>query len=294
MRPSKNRRWRGLVACLAIACLALAGASSASAEIFKGPLNKEDFLRFINCPITSGKVCTYGETLSGEFKIGSHSVPITNPTILQGGIEAEGLGVYPLIPPRFGVPAVSKSPQKVPGGLTGLSEEVGGPVFATAEQAGPILIRPVALGFGEHTAIQFPIRVHLENELLGPNCYIGTEAEPVVLHLTDGTTEPPEGTEPIKGSIGKVEGPDKGKITLFKGNKLVDNGWSAPAATGCGTNALTEAATTLLVNTAEGLPSAAGKNVAILEGNLYTAFSSDVAKYDKKALKEKEPKKSKK
>ncbi len=232
MRPSTHRRRRGLVACIAIACLALALASSASAEIFKGPLNKEDFLRFINCPITSGKVCTYGETLSGEFKIGSHSVPITNPTILQGGIEAEGLGVYPLIPPRFGVPAVSKSPQKVPGGLTGLSEEVGGPVYATAEQAGPILIRPVALGFGEHTAIQFPIRVHLENELLGPNCYIGSEAEPVVLHLTDGTTEPPEGTEPIKGSIGKVEGPDKGKITLFKGNKLVDNGCVRPGGHG--------------------------------------------------------------
>jgi hypothetical protein len=294
MRPSTHRRRRGLLAGIAVLCLALAGASSAGAEIFKGPLHKEDFLRFINCPLTAGKLCTYGETTAGEFKIGSHSVPIKNPVILQGGLEAEGLGVYPLIPPVFGAEMVSKTKQTVPGGLTGLSEEVGGPVYATAEPAGPILLRPVALGFGEHTAIQFPIKVHLENELLGANCYIGSDAEPIVLHLTDGTTEPPAGTEPIKGNIGKVEGPDKGKITEFNGNKLVDNGWAAPAATGCGTNSLTELVTTELVNTAEGLPSAAGKNVAILEGTLFTAFSSDVAKYDKKALKEKEPKKSKK
>ncbi len=57
--------------------------------------------------------------------------------------------------------------------------------------------------------------------------------------------------------------------------------------------ALTEPVITALVNTAEGLPSAAGKNVAILEGNLFTAISANVEKYDKKALKEKEhPKKA--
>ena len=141
MRPSNHRRWGGLLACIAVVCLALAGASSAGAA--GSPVNKEDFLRFINCPINEGQVCTYGETLSGEFRIGSHSVPITNPTILQGGLEKEGLGTYPLIPPRFGAEAVSKSPQTVPGGLTGLTEAVGGPVYATAEPAGQILIRPV-------------------------------------------------------------------------------------------------------------------------------------------------------
>jgi hypothetical protein len=293
MRPS-TIRLRGLLACLAAVCLALAGAASANAAK-SGPVNKEDFLKFINCPITEGTVCTYGETLSGEFKIGSHAVPITNPEILQGGIEKEGLGLYQLIAPRFGAEAVSKTPQKVPGGLTGLSEEIGGPVYATAEPAGSIFLRPAALGFGwKGGAIIFPIKVHLENELLGPNCYIGSDAEPIILHLSDGLTEPPEGTEPIEGNVGTVEALDKSKIREFKGNKLVDNGWAAPAATGCGTNALTEAATTLLVNTAEGLPSAAGKNVAILEGNLFTTSSASVLKYDKKLLKEKEhPKKTK-
>lgn len=295
MRPSTKRRRRGLLACMAVACLALAGASSADAGLFKGKVNKEDFLRFINCPITEGKVCTYGETLKGEFTIGNKTVPITVPTILQGGLEAEGFGVYPLIPPRFGALSLSKTPQPVPGGLTGISEEIGGPVYATAELAGTPEVRPSTLGFGDHKAIELPVKIHLENELLGPNCYIGSDEEPVDIGLWDGVTEPPEGTEPIEGAVGTVEALDKGKITEFKGNKLVGNAFAAPAAKNCGTTALTEPVITALVNTDEGLPAAAGKNVAVLEGNLFTAFSSDVAKYDKKALKEIEhPKKPKK
>jgi len=300
MRPSNTdhpgRRWRVMLACLAAACVALAAASSAGAELNKGKINKADFLRFINCPITEGRVCTYGETLEGEFKMGTagKSVPITNPTVLQGGLEGEGFGVYPLIPPRFGALSLSKTPQPVPGGLTGLSEEVGGPVYAVAELAGTPLVRPTALGFGEHKAISLPIKVHLENEQLGPNCYIGSDAEPVVIDLWDGVTEPPEGVEPIEGKIGTIKAMDKNKIAEFEGNKLVGNTFEAPAAKNCGTNALTEPVITALVNTAEGLPSPPGKNVAILKGNLFTAFSSDVAKYDRKALKEKEhPKKTK-
>lgn len=296
MRPSTTRHpgRRVLVACLAMACLALAGASSAGAELNKGPVNKEDFLRFINCPTSEGKVCTYGETLKGEFKMGSKSVPITNPTVLQGGLEAEGFGVYPLIPPRFGALSLSKTPQPVPGGLTGLSGEIGGPVYATAELAGVPMVRPTALGFGEHKAIELPIKVHLENEQLGPNCYIGSDTEPINIALWDGPTEPPEGVEPIEGKIGTIVAKDKNKITEFEGNELVGNTFEAPAAKNCGTSSLTEPIITQIVNTAEGLPSAPGKNVAKLEGNLYTAFSPDVVKYDKKALKEKEhPKKAK-
>jgi len=300
MRPSNTdrpgRRRRVLVACFAVACLALAAASSAGAELNKGKVNKADFLRFINCPVTEGKVCTYGETLEGEFKMGTagKSVPITNPTVLQGGLEAEGFGVYPLIPPRFGALSLSKTPQPVPGGLTGLSEEVGGPVYATAELAGTPFVRPTSLGFGEHKAIELPIKVHLENEQLGPNCYIGSDTEPVNIALWDGPTEPPEGVEPIEGKIGTVKALDKNKITEFEGNELVGNTFEAPAAKNCGTNALTEPVITALVDTAEGLPSPPGKNVARLKGNLFTAFSPDVIKYNKKALKEKEhPKKTK-
>ncbi|MGO9488035.1 MAG: hypothetical protein ACLQBB_03275 [Solirubrobacteraceae bacterium] len=280
-------------AVLAVTCLAFAAAASPSFAAEK--LNKEEFLKFINCPTEQGKACTYGETLSGEFHMGSKSVPITTPVILQGGLAYLGTTTLPLLAPRFGVPAMSKSSETIPGGLTGLTELIGGPVKATAEIAGPVSgvqITAVFLGFGHDTAVELPIKVHLENETLGENCYIGSDSEPIVLHLTDGTTKPPAGTEPISGKIGTNEGRDKGRLITFIENTLVDNTFPVPAATGCGTTPLLEPVITALVNADAGLPSAAGKNTAILNGNFYTALSTWVEKYDKKALKEKEkPKK---
>ena len=271
---------------VAVGCLALALAATASA----GKINKEDFARFVNCPIEQGRACLYAETLKGEFKLGNKSVPISTPVILQGGIAANGFNEYPLLSPRFGVPPLSKSPQEVPGGLTGISSSVGGPVYATAELAGTPIIDPVALGFAapKSTAVYLPFKVHLENEELGPNCYIGSNEEPIVLKLTTAKTQPPEGTEPIEGSVGTNEGLDKGDILAFYGMRLVDNAFSAPAAKNCGTSSLTEPIITAAVNAAEGLPSAAGKNVAIMEGNSFESFSTYVTKYDHKAIVAKE------
>jgi hypothetical protein len=280
-----------MLACLAVLCLALtAGVGSASASNPLNKINKEEFLKFINCPTEVGKACTYAETLSGEFLMGSKQVPITTPVILQGGLAYLGTETLPLLAPRFGAQAMSKSSQTLPGGLTGLSEQIGGPVKATAEIAGPlsnVLVTAVFLGFGHDTAVTLPIKVHLENELLGENCYIGSDSNPVVLKLTDGTTSPPAGTEPISGKIGTNEGRDKGRLLTFINNTLVDNTFAVPAATGCGTSALLEPIVTALVNTDAGLPSAAGKNKAILTGNFFTTESNWVETYDKKALKQK-------
>jgi hypothetical protein len=288
---------RGRVALLAAAvagCLTLLGAGSASASNPLNKINKAEFLKFINCPIEQGKACLYGETTSGEIKLGSgKAVPIVNPSYLQGGLAYLGTETLPLIAPKFGAEELSKAAQPVPGGLTG-AEGIGGPVSATAELAGTPVITAVFLGFGHDTAVELPIKVHLENENLGPNCYIGSEAEPIVLHLTDGTTNPPAGTEPMTGKIGKNEGRDKGRLIAFIENTLVDNTFPVPAATGCGTSPLTEAATTAAVNTAEGLPAAAGKSYAVLSGNQFSSFSNWVEKYDSKALKQKAKEEAKK
>jgi hypothetical protein len=289
---SGGRGRRAALACLAAACLVLTACAGASAA---EKINPEEFAKFVNCPINLGKACTYAETLSGEFKMGSKQVPITTPVILQGGLAYLGTETLPLIPPRFGAEAMSKSTQTIPGGLTGLTELIGGPVYATAEIAGApsdVLVTAVFLGFGHDTAVQLPIKVHLENPILGPNCYIGSDANPIVLHLTDGTTKPPPGTEPISGKIGTNEGRDKGRLITFINNTLVDNTFPVPAATGCGTGFLLEPIITAAVNLDAGLPAAAGKNVAVLTGNFYTTLSTWVEKYDKKLLKEKEhPKK---
>lgn len=296
MTPFRSRGGRGslklALKTFAVACLALA-ALSTPAGAAKNPLNeihKEEFLKFQNCPINLDKACAYGETLKGEFKFGNKSTPITNPVILQGGFKELGFGVYPLDPPLYGAELMSKTPQPVPGGLTGETELIGGPVSATAEVAGEVLFRPDAVGFGEHVGVKLPIKVHLENEDLGPDCYIGSNEDPIVLHLTDGATEPPEGSgiEVIHGSVGTNEGRDKGRLLAFIGNKLVDNLFEVPAATNCGPNELLNPVVTAAVNASLGLPSAAGKNLAVLEGNLFNTFSQWVEKYDKKAIKEKQ------
>jgi hypothetical protein len=281
---------RAILAALAVICLALVSATGASAAPEK--LNKADFARFVNCPIQQVEGCIYGETLEGEFKIGSKTTPIVNPTILQGGIgDLKEYNELPLIAPRFGTEMLSKAPQPLPGGLTGLTEIVGGPVFATAELAGTPEVAPVRLLGKKGAAVILPIKVHLENELLGPNCYIGSEAEPIVLHLTDGTTEPPAGTEPITGSAGKAIAVDKRRILEFIGNTLVDNTFAVPGAKGCGTTPLLEPVIDLAVNAGSGLPAAPGVSHAILTGNQFASTSPWVAKYDKKLIKAKEEKK---
>jgi len=289
------RRTRWALALTASAILALAAGTAAAAET--NPLkkiNKGEFAKFVNCPIAVAKGCLYGEVLEGEFKLGSKTAPIVNPVILQGGLAVIGFESLPLIPPRFGAETMSKSSEPLPGGLTGLSELIGGPVSATAELAGTPIITAVFLGFGHDTAVELPIKVHLENELLGPNCYIGSDAEPVVLKLTDGTTDPPKGVEPISGKIGTNEGRDKGRLLTFINNTLVDNTFAVPAAKNCGTTPLLEPIITAAANLDAGLPAKPGESRAVLTGNQYTTFSKWVEKYDKKLLKEKEhPKKTK-
>ena len=295
MRPLETHEGRSLpgrlAAAIALAAIAVLALAATPALAVPGKVNKADFARFQNCPIEKGEACLYGETLEGEFKIGNKTTPLTNPVILQGGlIDLKEFKEYPLYPPRFGAEEASKSPQTVPGGLTGLSEAVGGPVIAVAEQAGTIEVAPVRLLGDKGAGVVLPIKVHLENEQLGPNCYIGSDAEPIVLHLTDGTTEPPEGTEPISGSIGKAGAVDKLRMLQFIDSSLVDNTFPVPAATGCGTSALLEPVITALVNVDEGLPAAAGKSYAILTGNQYATTTPWVVKYDKKLLEEKEGK----
>jgi hypothetical protein len=273
------------IALVAVACMALGvTAAAASAKI-----NKADFAKFVNCPIENGAgACVYGETYGGEFKMGSKTVPITNPQVLQGGIPSLGTETYHLIAPRLGAEALSKASEPIPGGLTGVTELIGGPASATAELAGApstVEVTPYALAAGLRspnegaTATTLPLKVHLENELLGPNCYIGSETEPIVLNLTTGKTHPSSG-ESIEGSPGKTVDLDKERIIEYEGVSLVDNTFSVPAAHNCGTSSLTEPVITAAVNLAAGLPSASG-NKAVLDANFFTTFKQWVEKYAK-------------
>jgi hypothetical protein len=284
-------RKRALVVATALATSVVALAAAVPALATNA--FREEFAPFANCPVETAQWCMVATTLSGEFKLDLKTTTIVNPVVLQGGLATDAFADQPLLGPTSGE-AVSKTAQPVPGGLTGVSESIGGPVTATAELVGPpssVIVNKGNLLGQTGTAVTLPIRVKLDNENLGEECFIGTAAEPIVLHLTTGTTAPPFPGQPITGSRGTLEGAGKGKIVKVKGNSLVDNDFAVPGASGCGgsLSPLLDA----VVDAGIGIPSPAGTNAAVMTGELEETASVWAAKYKPKVKKPKKEKKPK-
>jgi len=262
---------------------------------------------FEQCPTGTPGVtlCTYAQTTSGSFTIGSTKVPINKTITLQGGAiknPAEENEAF-LVPAKNGE-SLSKVELNVPGGLLGLvnCEEIKGSGFfeaferatckaifenkttgvtATTELVANIH-NPAILDAGNilsesGTALTLPVRIHLKNPLLGNSCYIGSESSPVQLHLTSGTTSPPEPNKPISGKKGTFSGEEE--VLVLSENTLVDNSYPAPAAEGCGEffSFLIDP----LLDAKLGLPSKAGHNTAILEGSLRITSAEAVVNSEK-------------
>ena len=207
MLKHRSRRAAGLrtrtlaiaVTALVLPVTALASASPAMAE------PKGIFKIFKECPteVPVVTVCNYNTTTSGEFKLGSTTVPI-NKTIIQQG------GLIPTGNPEnerefFGYPAkngesLSKTALNVPGGLTGLIKcetlaepfralckialesgplEVTATTELVANEKNPVIFNEQALSEEKGTAVTLPVRVHLKNTFLGNSCYIGSESSPL-------------------------------------------------------------------------------------------------------------------
>lgn len=298
-------RVRTLIAVLAvmIPVAALGIASPAMAE------PKGIFKQFKFCPVTEPGValCQYGETTSGEFALGTTKVPINKTIVLQGGAiptgNPENEKEYFLVPPTNGE-SLSKTELNVPGGLLDFikCEEITGKGFfetieretcklifenpkstgvtATTEIVAnthnPAILNIIALARAEGTAITLPVRVHLKNPLLGSGCYVGSEASPIQLHLTTGTTAPNLPNKPITGNPGTPETYEEKGQSLLKlaGNSLVDNAFSAPVAEGCGE--FFSFIIDPILDGKIGLPSADGHNSATLNGTLNTATTEAV------------------
>jgi hypothetical protein len=281
-------RLAGIVSAMALVMAVLAVPSMASAHT-------GEFSKFNYCPSTNKEVlkCLYSVTAGGEVVLGNKKVPIVNPVVLQGGYGAANEKTF--LSPFFGATngeTLSKTPQPVPGGLTGLvnCKEIGNVILrvlceatfengftgvnSTLELARPaseIKIGEFNLLFREESALVLPVKVHLENPLLGSGCYIGSSANPIWWNLTTGTTAPPAPNKPISGSSGTSTEIEKEQILKFTGVKLVDNAWSAPSASGCG-GSLWELLLDPIINASVGVPSAAGHNTANQEKvTLYTS-----------------------
>jgi hypothetical protein len=258
------------------------GAASASAHT-------GEWAAFNNCPSTNPSAfkCLHSLTNGGSVKLGKKVVPIVNPVTLEGGLTEESYeegpeeGFSRMIAAANGQ-TLSKTPQPVPGGLAGLvnCKEISNflvrigceavfengltGVNATLELARPaseIRVSQRNLVFEEGIALEMPVKVHLENPLLGSACYVGSSSAPLPWKLTTGATESPT---PIKGKGGELTFTEEAQILHVKGSALVDNTWAAPHASGCG-GPIVELIIDPIIDGQVGLPAAAGVNEAKLE-----------------------------
>jgi len=234
--PNCTTSVRRYTLAVAMALMASLGVLSAASPALAAP--KGEFAVFAGCPLSNHSVegCLVAKTESGEFVIGTKKtrVPIEKTMTLQGGFEEEVEAEFraPFVEAAAGHETLSKTPQKVPGGLLGIKcEEIKNEslrkacesifenkltgVTATTELALPAppatlssiflseasLLEPILYEAFGIPALGLPVKVKLENPFLGSECYIGSSTEPIVLKLTTGTTKPPPPNKSITGKI---------------------------------------------------------------------------------------------
>jgi hypothetical protein len=280
---------------VAVASIATLGLASPALAVTHHP--KGIYAPFADCPLSnpSTELCIAAKTTSGEFKIGKQTVPITSPITLQGGAkENPTTEQLEFIAAEDGN-TLSKTPQNVPGGLLDFvnCKEISNfierilceatfengttGVTATSELAAPassIQLSTTNLLLGSGIALQLPLKVKLSNPLLGENCYIGSNAKPIVIPFTTGSTSPPPPNKSIKGSPGELEILEGGLYAKIKNNSLVNNSFAAPGAEGCG--GVFSILIDPIIDAKLGIPAAAGENTAILNGSLEDAAASAV------------------
>lgn len=289
-----------LVGCLGVAAPALAGEPTGIYSDFK------------ECPTSAAPVCIYSQITGGETTLGKLRVPIVNPITFSFGYITEPTtpGVESEVVADLGE-TLSATPQPIPGGLSSLIDchkirgggffgwarrglcrallrnPSSGTAYATMELAEPpsaIYVDAENESSETGIALKYAVKFHLENPLLGRECYIGTDSEPVVFTLTTAATDPPPPNKPIHGSAGTFFFGET--IIEVTGKIRVDNAFSVPAASGCGRlhgfrgphgESLLDSA----IDSTIGLPSPAGYNTTIQSGYSKVAGSPTIIASEK-------------
>jgi hypothetical protein len=273
---------------LVVAWVALGVPSPAPAA---GWHPKGDYAPFAGCPLSNSKtgVCIFAQTEGGALAIGSRRIPLARTMTLQGGVhEDEASGEQEFIPSEGGE-TLSRTPQAIPGTHFTVTAPKSLPVFvqkifdefinqkptdvtATTELAGPassIGIDTQNLIEAKGIGLSLPVKVKLSNPLLGEGCYIGSDANPISIPLTTGSTKLTASHEAATGKPGHAQFKDEYNLVTIKEDSLLNDSFMAPRAAGCGgiLSFLVDPA----VNAELGLPLAAGHNEAILNVTLRDA-----------------------
>ncbi len=281
------------------ACVAALGALVLCMLLAPSALAKPKgaFAVFAQCPTATATYCFYLSSTGGELHLNKSTIPFTKSVTIQGGIKRNAeTGAETFIAALNGE-TLSKTPQALPGGLSGLltCREISNPlekracevefeggqtavnvIAELAKPASEIGISKVNFFKEEGVALRLPVKLKLENPFLGSECYVGSASSPVVWPLTTGATTAPPGGKSIKGTAGKVEILEGGTLEKAIGASLVENNFTAPAASGCG--GIYSFLIDPIVDEKIGLPAADGKNTVIVNGTVEFATAEAVIK----------------
>lgn len=274
-RVTGRRALLVVVVALVVPLTGLALASPAIAE------PRGIFKIFNQCPteVPGVALCHYARITSGEFSIGTIKVPVEKTLTLQIGYIPSGNPENPR--DFFGVSAengesLSKTELNVPGDLYGSRVTVTPELVASKKN--PVIFNEFALGREEGTGLTLPLRIHLKNPFLGDSCYIGSEASPLLPHLTDGETHPPEGFKPLHGTSGEPETLEEKELVMLRvtGDSLVDNTFPVPGAEGCGEPSSGKGSLDASIDEKFKIPNQAGENTVVLGGELNAVGPEEV------------------
>jgi hypothetical protein len=265
--------------------LIYAGVVAAPAMAIGYPAPGGIYTPFTDCPLHNPLMrqsvgglatgCIKSVSTSGSFTINGIPVSITHPVIVQFGVwdppnASPNQFSGGVLPPADGKELITE-PEPTPGGLPLLLSCPGSTpgvaalcqkattsghteLAALVESAGPI----TDFFLTEFTQ---PVKIKLINPLLGGNCYIGSDSDPIVLHpsITSGTLTFVPDPDPIRF-------PTTAVLEVLDA-QATDDTFSVPVATGCGPRGVADAAIDSLL----GLPSPSGNNHLVLNGNSYFA-----------------------
>lgn len=193
----------------------------------------------------------------GEINLGGMNIEIEPSSMMLAGGEVPA--THDWFPDSGWLHA---SPITVPGGALGTGSEDFGPLGITAhvEEAGTSQMTGTGIA---NLGFRMPVKLKLSNPLLGNNCYIGSDDDPIVFSLD--IDENTISSDPSRhGSIEDTVGGG----TYYTDVEGFGDDFSVPEASGCGAIAPMDWA----VNLRAGLPSPAGSNsISITTDYYYTS-----------------------
>jgi hypothetical protein len=288
---------------LAWACSMAVAAALLALAVLAAPGSADVLSKFTHCPKENpevnveGGACVFSKSqyLTTKWKqpvapaglqAGNVTIPFVKPLVLQGGFLGLTFEPVRLVGPEDGAPLLTPVAQPVPGGLSSEIDvtKLHGATLAAYEKAvakpnrakvtATVELAPagaeVFLNSGnllnqEGTFLTLPLKMKFSNEFLGEDCYAGSDASPILVELTDGTTSPPPPGEPISGQLGQLKFVGETHIAV-KENSLVSNTFEAPGVQGCGREAAWQEEVDEAINSKAGLPSPPGSNSTRING----------------------------